>query len=119
MVLLRAAAGFLLVRQLTVTSAAADPAMHLTVTDPPAVCSGETCTLALSQQFKLTVIIDKIPGGGWTNAQSYVDYDDGGNALTYKKGTPATEIEAAIDCGGFEAGGQTIAGEAVNHTCIT
>ncbi|OGO52082.1 MAG: hypothetical protein A2148_09595 [Chloroflexi bacterium RBG_16_68_14] len=80
------------------------------------------CTIPPGKQFTLAVIIDKIPAGGWILAQSYVDYDDGGNALTYKKpaGGPEDDINSPpMDCGGVKQGGQTIPGETVNQWCIT
>ena len=82
--------GFVLVQQLTITSATSTPEwMQLTVKSPaPGSCAGEECTLELGQAFTLTVEVLKFPTGGYGTLQSYIDY---GSDLTYKPTTDTAD----------------------------
>ncbi|MCH8994211.1 MAG: hypothetical protein IH959_04500 [Chloroflexi bacterium] len=105
-------------------AAAADAAMHLEVSSGAKACSepGDTADycVRVGMQFQLSTVIDKAPAApGWLVAQSFVDYDDGGDNLTYQKPTYVTDdIDPNVDCGGLKLGSQTTVGEEVHHSCF-
>ena len=80
--------GFVLVQQLTITSAAATPELQLTVSDPQGSCVGEKCTLDPGQAFTLAVEVVKGPTEGYVNLQSAISY---GSDLVYNKAATAAD----------------------------
>ena len=109
------AVGFVLVQQLSVTSAAATPEMKLTVSDPPGVCAGEKCTLDTGASFTLSVEVLKAPAAGYVNLQTFIDY---GTDLTYNKAATAADEIVWPDASGVILSGQT-GPTFVSHSALT